>query len=66
MKISGNYHSIAVFYDKVAKLARIVNVTDISLKEPKLENKKVILEAEFTATTFKFVEKSPQQQASAK
>lgn len=57
MVITGNYHSIAVFFDKVAKLARIVNVTDIVLKTPKLENKKVVLTAEFTATTFKFIEK---------
>lgn len=63
MKIAGNYHSIAVFYDKVAKLARIVNVTDIALKEPKLENKKVVLDAEFLATTFKFVERAPAAKA---
>ena len=56
MSISGNYHSIAVFFDKVSKLARIVNVTDIKLGEPKIENEKVILEAAFTATTFKFIE----------
>jgi type IV pilus assembly protein PilO len=57
MAISGNYHSIATFFDKVSKLARIVNVNDIHLKNPKLENKKVVLEAEFAATTFKFVER---------
>ena len=57
MAIVGNYHSIAVFYDKISKLARIVNVTDINLTAPKLENKKVVLDAEFTATTFKFVER---------
>jgi type IV pilus assembly protein PilO len=56
MEISGNYHSIAVFFDKVAKLARIVNVTDIKLGEPELENKKVVLQASFIATTFKFLE----------
>jgi type IV pilus assembly protein PilO len=56
MKISGNYHSIAVFFDKVSKLARIVNVTDIKLGEARLENQKVVLRAEFLATTFKFVE----------
>ena len=56
MKITGNYHSIAVFFDKVAKLARIVNVTDINLGKPVLENKKVVLKAEFIATTFKFIE----------
>lgn len=56
MEISGNYHSIAVFFDKVAKLARIVNVTDINLGEPELENKKVVLQASFLATTFKFID----------
>lgn len=61
MKITGNYHSIAVFYDKVAKLARIVNVTDITLGTPTLQNKKVVLEAEFMATTFKFVDRAPAQ-----
>jgi type IV pilus assembly protein PilO len=58
MKVKGNYHSVAVFFDKVAKLARIVNVTDISLTQPTLANKKVVLDAEFIATTFKFVERA--------
>lgn len=66
MAIIGNYHSIAVFYDKVAKLARIVNVTDIKLRNPKIENKRIVLEAEFVATTFKFVEaKAPVAGAAA-
>lgn len=59
MAIVGNYHSVAVFFDKVAKLARIVNVTDIKLRSPKVENKRIVLEAEFLATTFKFVETKP-------
>lgn len=58
MKIKGNYHSVAVFFDKVSKLARIVNVTDISLKDPDEENSKTVLVAEFMATTFKFVERT--------
>lgn len=65
MAIAGNYHSIAVFYDKVAKLARIVNVTDIKLRSPKVENKRIVLEAEFVATTFKFVETAPAAAAAA-
>jgi type IV pilus assembly protein PilO len=57
MAIKGNYHSIAVFFDKVSKLARIVNVNNISLSDPKLINQKVELKAEFTSTTFKFVDR---------
>ncbi len=56
MAVNGNYHSIAVFFDKVSKLTRIVNVTDIMLEEPKVVNKKIMLDASFLATTFKFVE----------
>lgn len=58
MAIVGNYHSIAVFFDKVSKLARIVNVTNINLSEPATQNSKVVLKATFLATTFKFVEKA--------
>lgn len=65
MEITGNYHSIAVFFDKVSKLARIVNVTDIELTNPKILNQKVVLEAKFTATTFKFIEDKSKAQASA-
>lgn len=57
MTIAGNFHSIMVFFDKISKLSRIVNVTDIELTEPKVENKKVVLSANFLATTFKFVER---------
>ena len=56
MEITGNYHSIALFFDRVSKLDRIVNVSAIQLEEPKLENKKVVLSATFEATTFKFIE----------
>jgi type IV pilus assembly protein PilO len=57
MQITGNYHSIALFFDRVSKLDRIVNVSAIKLEEPKLENKKVVLSAKFEATTFKFIDK---------
>lgn len=63
MTIAGNFHSIMVFFDKISKLSRIVNVTDIELTEPSVENKKVVLEANFLATTFKFVDKSPETEA---
>jgi type IV pilus assembly protein PilO len=65
MAIRGNYHSIAVFFDKVSKLARIVNVNNIRLDAPKLQNQKVVLSAEFTSTTFKFVEKKAPDSATA-
>ncbi|HJL40221.1 MAG TPA: type 4a pilus biogenesis protein PilO [Myxococcales bacterium LLY-WYZ-16_1] len=59
MSIRGNFHSILVFFDKVSKLSRIVNVTNIELTSPTVENKKVVLNADFMATTFKFVDRDP-------
>lgn len=65
MAITGNYHAIAVFFDKVSKVDRIVNITDITLGEPTIKNKKVVLDAEFLATTFKFVDRKPSEPGSA-
>lgn len=62
MTIEGNYHSVAVFFDKVSKLTRIVNVTNIKLKEEGSRNKKIVLQADFLATTFKFVERAAEAQ----
>lgn len=55
MKVSGNFHEVAVFFDSVGKLKRIVNVNDIKLTQPTKKNEKVVLAAEFQATTFRFL-----------
>ena len=36
---------------------RIINVTNISLKGPRLVNKKIVLSGDYLATTFRFIEK---------
>ncbi len=56
MRVTGSYHEIAVFLDRLAKMPRIVNVTDLSMKQPKLKNKKIVLVSQFDATTYRFLE----------
>jgi type IV pilus assembly protein PilO len=56
MSVQGNYHELATFLDAVGKLKRIVNVTDLSLDQPKSQNGRVVLSAKFLATTFMFVD----------
>jgi type IV pilus assembly protein PilO len=56
MQVSGSFHEVVVFLDKLSKLSRIVNVTDISLDEPVFRNQKVVLRTSFNATTFRFIE----------
>jgi type IV pilus assembly protein PilO len=55
IQISGKYHNVAVFFDKVARLPRIVNVQDISMKpDPAKKNNELLTSC--TAVTYKFLD----------
>jgi len=56
MQVSGNYHEIAVFFESVSKLRRIVNISGIQFDSPTRKNEKVVLNASYLATTFRFLE----------
>jgi len=56
MVVEGSFHEVAVFFDRLAKLPRIVNVTDINFTEPRIVNKKIMLKGVYTATTYRFLE----------
>jgi type IV pilus assembly protein PilO len=56
MTVRGGYHEIAVFLDRLSKLPRIVNVTDLVMSQPKVEKDKVQLVSSYTATTYRFLE----------
>jgi type IV pilus assembly protein PilO len=60
MAVTGNYHEIGVFLDSVSKLARIVNVTNIKMGSVKTVNEKLVVNASYVATTFRFL---PQEAA---
>lgn len=63
MKVVGNYHEIAVFFDSISRLKRIVNVSHIKMGGAKVRNEKVQVEATYQATTFRFL---PTEQGGAK
>ncbi len=54
MAVTGNYHEIATFFQEIAGLRRIVNVSGLHLGNPTMRGEKVMLNSEFTATTFRF------------
>jgi type IV pilus assembly protein PilO len=54
MKVTGNFHEVATFFDALGRLRRIVNVGDITLDNPKDANGRVTVSGTFTATTFMF------------
>jgi len=60
MRVEGQYHTLGGFLDKVSKLERIVNVTDIRvtpLSTQQMQAKDRSVVAELKATTFTFLEK---------
>ena len=61
MQMRGTYHDVVTFLDRVKRLDRIVNVGDIQLKKPAIEDERVMLEASCTTTTFRFLDEAERQ-----
>ena len=66
MSVTGNYHEIGVFLDSVSKLARIVNVTNIRMTSPRMQNEKLVVGASYVATTFRFLPEATPAKGAAK
>lgn len=54
LQISGKYHEIAVFFDRIGKMSRIVNVSDLDVNLLSSKDKKDELSVNCNATTFMF------------
>jgi type IV pilus assembly protein PilO len=61
MQVRGTYHQVAKFFDHVRKLDRIVNVTNIVLRDPKVVDDDLLLEANSQVTTFRFLSEPERQ-----
>ncbi len=59
IRVEGEYHSLAMFLDRVSKLARIVNVADLKISPLAAQRVKTgrTITADLKATTFTFLEK---------
>jgi type IV pilus assembly protein PilO len=65
IRVSGNYHNVALFFDKVARLSRIVNIDDIKIKTASAKGGTNLLTS-CKAITYRFVEKKPEKASSSK
>jgi len=52
VEVAGGYHSVAMFFDRISKLRRIVNVVDIKMGSAKLDRNKVVVQTTFKAVAF--------------
>ena len=66
MSLQGDYHNLAVFFDQVARLNRIVNIENIAISRGQKKGKKGTssserLTATCTAVTYKFIDEPPKK-----
>ncbi len=60
--VRGSYFQVGTFFDKVGGMARIVNVTDVSIKSPaRLETDAVTLDTSCAAVTFRFLDEAERE-----
>jgi len=56
IKVTGGYHDVATFFDKVSRLSRLVNIDNIAIGADQKGN---YLNTTCTALTYRFLEKKP-------
>ena len=75
MSVQGDYHNLASFFDRVARLNRIVNIENIQMSRGKGKTKKSssfgssgssVLTATCTAVTYKFIDEPPKKESKKK
>ena len=65
MTMRGTYHELAQFLDRVRQLDRIVNVGDIGIKNARVVDETVLIDASCTATTFRFLSEEERKKIQA-
>ena len=58
IKVKGTYTDVAIFFDRVSKMPRIVNISGVSMEGAKEVFGRWEITTSCTATTFKFIEKA--------
>ncbi|HOE14116.1 MAG TPA: type 4a pilus biogenesis protein PilO [Candidatus Saccharicenans sp.] len=59
IEISGTYHNLGIFFDKLSKFSRLFNVNNFSITALNNQTDELTIGAKFVATTYYFVEEQP-------
>jgi type IV pilus assembly protein PilO len=66
----GNYHNVGIFFDKVSKLPRIINVVDFNLTKAKeikgKSENEILLRTSCIISTYRFIEQKSEEKKSEK
>lgn len=58
--VEGNYHNLALFFDRVGRLPRLVNVGNVRVRSQSKQSASNTIAANCTATTYVYVDKPPE------
>lgn len=61
----GKFHDVAMFFDEISRLPRIVNVNELSIGIAEENSVDTVLKVKGEATTFRFIEEEPAQDEGA-
>jgi len=66
MGLVGNYHNLALFFDKVSRLPRLVNVSNLKISSSNAQTASQTINVGSPATTFVYIEAPPGSAAAPK
>ena len=66
IRLNGSYHNLALFFDRVGRFSRIVNIENLKVAAMRLNAKGHTISASFTAKTFVYREAPPPEPVSTK
>jgi len=62
IEITGNYHNLAIFYDRLSNFSRLYNIEDFTIKSLRSQSDTSTISAVSTATTYIFKEEEPEKE----
>ncbi|MGD8539259.1 MAG: type 4a pilus biogenesis protein PilO [Candidatus Aminicenantes bacterium] len=61
IEITGNYHNLALFYDRLSNFSRLYNIEDFTIRSRRNQTDTSTIIAQSTATTYIFKEEIPEE-----
>jgi type IV pilus assembly protein PilO len=52
VEVVGGYHTAALFFDRINKMPRIMNVSDLKMGSSRMEQERVVIQTVFELTAF--------------
>jgi type IV pilus assembly protein PilO len=65
MTVGGSYHNLAIFFERIGRFPRIVNIDNLRVTADKVETSGNTISATFVAKTFVYRKVDPETEATA-